>query len=239
MYQLAYDAQPRRIRDVIRYERLKENDPRDGFVENEQYQVLNAGAEELWLKSILATAYTFGFRSSELTEMKVRKVNLNHRTITLAAGTTKNDDARIVVMTTAVHDLISKCLAGKGKDDYVFTRGGEQVKDFRGAWWALCTKAGLGKFVKDEDEKLKWTGLIFHDLRRSAVRNMIRAGIPEVVAMKISGHKTRSVFDRYNIVSPDDFVRAAAKLEAAAKPTEPRTEPDKISGARLKLVRTA
>jgi site-specific recombinase XerD len=106
-------------------------------VENEQYQVLNAGAEELWLKSILATAYTFGFRSSELTEMKVRKVNLNHRTITLAAGTTKNDDARIVVMTTAVHDLISKCLAGKGKDDYVFTRGGEQVKDFRGAWWAL------------------------------------------------------------------------------------------------------
>jgi hypothetical protein len=66
-------AQPRRIRDVIRYERLKENDPRDGFVENEQYQVLNAGAEELWLKSILATSYTFGFRSSELTEMKVRK----------------------------------------------------------------------------------------------------------------------------------------------------------------------
>jgi len=183
-------------------------------VENEQYQVLNAGAEELWLKSILATGYIFGFRRSELTEMKVRQVNLNHRTIALAAGTTKNDDARIVVMTKAVHELISECVQGKANDDSVFTRSGnERVKDFRGAWWSLCTKADLGKFVTGENMKPKWKGLIFHDLRRSAVRNMIRAGIPEVVAMKISGHKTRSVFDRYNIVSPDDFVKAAAKLE--------------------------
>ncbi len=66
-------------------------------------------------------------------------------------------------MTQEVFDLVSQCVAGKAKR-IAFVRSGEAVKDFRGAWWALCEKAGLGKFVKDENDKLKWQGLFFHDL---------------------------------------------------------------------------
>src|SRR5262249_15291208 len=77
----------------------------------------------------------------------------------------------------------------------------------------LCEQSGLGKWEKDEKGKERWRGLIFHDLRRSAVRNLIRSGGSERVAMNISGHKSRSVFDRYNIVSDADLREATAKIE--------------------------
>ncbi len=206
----------------LKFPRLKENAPRKGFVDDTAYGKLMGKAKELWLRGLLATAYTFGFRSSELIELRVEQINLADRSMGLDPGDTKNDDARTIRMTQEVYNFLAACKSGKKKGDYVFTRSGEPVKDFRGAWWALCAKAGLGKFVKAEDDKLRWEGLLFHDLRRSAVRNMVRAGIPEVVSMRISRHKSRSVFDRYNIVSESDLVDAASKLEER---TDPTTDP--------------
>lgn len=112
----------------------------------------------------------------------------------------KNGEARKVALTGDAKNLLAACIAGKSAEDAVFTRGSKPVADFRGTWEKITLAAGV-------------PGLLFHDLRRSAIRAMVRAGIPEVVCMKISGHKTRNVFDRYNITSERDLADATRKIE--------------------------
>jgi integrase len=141
-------------------------------------------------------------------------------------------------MTDAVYMLLSECVRGKKADAYVFTRrSGEPVRDFRTTWRRACVAASVGHWICPECEgqqvltanqcpkcKRKWKsndrryrGAIFHDWRRTGVRAMVRRGIPERVAMAISGHRTRSVFDRYNIVNDADLRDAARKMNAPAE----------------------
>ncbi len=89
----------------------------------------------------------------------------------------------------------------------VFHTYGKRIKDFRGAWEEASNRAGLWN---EETDKPKY---IFHDLRRTGARNLVRAGVPERVVMLIGGWKTRSVFERYNVVSERDLHDAAAKPE--------------------------
>ena len=103
---------------------------------------------------------------------------------------------------------------------YVFHKQGKKIVDIKWVWSRACRETGLGfgyrlrgKYVEKWEAKGLTVGPYFHDNRRSAVRNMTRAGVDRKTAMRISGHKTESVFNRYDITDDRDLADAAKKLE--------------------------
>ena len=139
-------------------------------------------------------------------------MDVREGTIRLDLGTTKSGEGRLVYLTSELKPLLEDQL--KRVDELGWKLGrivlflfphlsgqylGRRIRDFRKAWYTAIKKAGCA-------------GMIRHDFRRTAVRNMINSGIPERVAMQITGHRTRSVFDRYHIVSPSDLQNASLKI---------------------------
>lgn len=202
MYRWALKITPPMVNRVPEFPtRLPESPARQGFITEEEFERLAGACPFPWLRALMTTAYRFGFRRSELLWLRVSQVDLENRTIRLEPGTTKNKQGRTVVMTSDVYALLSECVRGKGEADYVFTwQDGRPVRDFRSAWAKMAQAAGL-------------PGLLLHDFRRSAIRNMIRRGVSATVAKKISGHLTDSVFQRYNITDERDLAEAALLIE--------------------------
>jgi len=188
---------------------LRENNTRKGFFEHGDFMALRDKLPD-YLKGFVSFAYKTGWRVSEIENLTWGQVDREQGIVRLEAGETKNDEGRTVYLDEELQEVIKAQWESRKKNGkltpYVFPGkdGKERMKDFRGAWAKACKEAGIGK-------------RLFHDLRRTAVRNMVRAGIPERVAMMISGHKTRSVFERYNIVSDADLKEAAQKQETYLK----------------------
>jgi integrase len=234
-YRIALESDPPRVARLPKIPRLKENNVRKGFLEFPEYERLSRECIGVgpWLCGILETGYTFGWRDEEVTNLRAGAVDLVNRCVRLYPGETKNDDGRMAFMTAELYEALAPLMVGKSGDDYVFTReDGSSVVDFRKAWWKVCTAAGLGAMVcrkckaaSDAPSYCKschsgnigYRGLLFHDLRRTAIRNMVRRGIPEKWAMQVSGHKTRSVFERYNIVCEADLRETARRMEEGAR----------------------
>jgi integrase len=205
MFHLGQQATPPKVIRAPQFPKLAENNVRSGFLEDGQYRRLVEHYPALWFRSLVECGRTYGWRVSELLNMRVKQVDLTQRVIRLEPGTTKNRDGREVIMTEAVHALLSAMIHSKEHDDYVFTRdNGKRVRDFRGSWRRACTYVGV-------------PSLLFHDLRRTGARNMRRAGIAEGVIMKIGGWRTRSVFERYAIVDRSDMTDAILKLQTSEK----------------------
>jgi integrase len=118
---------------------------------------------------------------------------------------------------------------GVGLSAHVFHRYGRPINRtiFGKRWRRACIRAGLGRRVKDENGVLRYAGKHFHDFRRTAARNMIRAGVPQSIAMRVTGHETDAMFNRYDITDNRDKVSA---LEAARRFSErqPGTGPSLV-----------
>ena len=137
------------------------------------------------------------------------QVNLDARLIRLEPEQTKTSEARVLPLPSV---LVTMLQAVGPKEGRVF-----DGTNMRKEWMVACHLAGLGTRIEIEGKPYPYyKGLTLHDLRRSAVRNLRNAGVAETVAMKISGHKTRSVFERYNIVSTEDVTSAMRAVESAS-----------------------
>jgi integrase len=181
---------------------LEENNARQGFIEKAEFLQLREQLPQ-YLKDPISFLYRTGWRVSEMRSLEWRDVDLTAQVVRLRAENSKNNQPREVPygFSAGLAEIIMRAQSNRRLNSrLVFHhRGGKPLSDFRKAWKAACTKAGLGK-------------ILVHDLRRSAVRNLVRAGVPERVAMELSGHRTRTVFERYNIVSPNDKQAALQKL---------------------------
>lgn len=201
---------------------LPEKNVRAGFFDYEAFQsVRNAMRKEV-ARDISTLGYWTGWRLGELLKLEVRQVDVKQHAIVLEPGKTKGGEGRIVFLEGESWEIVEKWyrrrVVGNTVVRSLFHRAGKPVRSIREAWTRACTKAGH-------------PGMLFHDLRRSAIRNMLRAGIQERVAMKISGHRTRSVFDRYNIVNEDDLKAAALKLSQESPTKTPTTTKKEKRGA--------
>jgi integrase len=201
-FTLAMQSTPPKIRLMPHFPHLREDNIRTGFVTDAEAERIIAECSKvgLWAVALITTLFEFGFRVGEAVNLRVRQVDLANRTIVLNPGETKSGKGRTAVMTSRVYELLKACVMGKQPDDYVFTRDGKRVIDFRVTWTNVTKAVGL-------------PDLLVHDLRRSAVKRMIRRGISQTTAMKISGHRTESIFRRYAIVGEEDLRDAARKLE--------------------------
>jgi integrase len=180
---------------------LEENNARQGFLDYGSFLVLRENLPEN-RRDPVTFLYHSAWRVSEMKALEWRDVDLPGKLVRLRPEISKNKDGRLLPLKGELLEIIERAKQARQLScPYVFHDNGQPIGDFRKVWKRACKQAGLG-------------AVIVHDLRRSAVRNMVRAGIHERVAMSLSGHKTRSVFDRYNIVSEADLARATEKLQA-------------------------
>jgi len=206
MYSLGVEAG--KVAHRPRFPTIAVNNARKGFFEKDQFEAVVSALPE-YLKPLVRFLYVSGWRVGEARALRWRDVNLHASVARLEGEHTKNRKARTLPFgaspvladlfkrqrhaTTAYERRTGKIVT------HVFHRNGRPIGSFRKAWAKACTDA-------------KVPGRLVHDLRRTAVRNMVRAGVPQNVVMAIAGHKTDAMFRRYDIVDEKDLAAAMRKL---------------------------
>jgi integrase len=208
-FQLGYERKPQLVERIPPIKKLGENNVRKGFLTPEQYRALLAELPS-HLRGITCIAYHVANRKGELFNLEWSDVELdgNPPVFTLWPGETKNRDGRTLpILAGEMLETLRQLKAERDekwpKARHVFLNEEGRPLAYhmmRKVWSDACARAGV-------------PDLLFHDLRRSAVRNLRRAGVTQKVAREFSGHKTDAVFDRYNITDFADLRDAATRLE--------------------------
>jgi integrase len=188
---------------------LKDSAARRGFFEREAFEKVR-GLLPVEVQPVVTFAYLTGWRlKSEILPLQWRQVDFTAREVRLDPGTTKNGEARVYPFTADLETLLKaqdedrKRLKKAGTIcPYVFHRDGERIKDFKASWLTATKAAGC-------------PGRILHDFRRTAVRNLERAGVSRSAAMAMVGHKTEAIYRRYAIVDATALREAATKIDQA------------------------
>jgi integrase len=205
-YTLAMREEPPLIRKAPYIPKLDEDNVRQGFIEQAQYERL-LGELPDELKAIFVCGYYVGCRKNELRLLTWEQVDFADGEIRIYGSQTKNGKPRTIPIYHGDMEtwLRTQYAARPEGNPFVFYGARKRpIGDHLDGWHEACGRAEMA-------------GLYFHDLRRSAIRNMERAGIPRSVAMKISGHLTESVYKRYDIVSRGDIDTAKKKLAEYTK----------------------
>jgi len=183
----------------------EQGNERRGFFEAEEFSRLLGHLPED-LHDVCRFAYITGWRKSEIASLTWSDVEGD--VVRLRGEHSKNGEARSVVLAGELAEVIKRRKQLRLSSDVltgsIFHRDGNAIAEFRKSWATACKKAGLA-------------GKLFHDFRRTAVRNMVRSGVPQSIAMKISGHKTASMFRRYDISNEDDLREALLRVESYQK----------------------
>ncbi len=216
MFRLAFQHTPPKVVRIPHIPMLEENNIRSGFFEHEDFLALR-GALPDYAKVPVTLAYYSGMRMGEVFSLQWSQVNMSDEKLFLKAQDTKTGIPRVLYFPQDLSRVLEawkqRCEEKWSSCPWICHRGGIQLRSLKHSWRQACVRVGLGKMVEDKEKGREvWQGRIPHDFRRTAVRNMVRAGIPEKVSMAISGHITRSVFDRYNIVNETDLKAAKTKL---------------------------
>jgi integrase len=204
-FKLAHRAKS--VSSVPEIEFLAEAPPRSGFVDRGSFDKIVALLPS-WLRPAVTTMYVLGWRKSEVLGLTPDQVDLKAGTVTLTPEQTKTAEPRVVPLPEELRKVMKKQLASVAKlkkqgtpTRWLFHRPrGAAIGSFKKRWRTACTRAGHPT-------------LLVHDLRRSAARNLTRAGVPEQTAMRFLGHKSNSTFRRYRILDERDMINAAAQLD--------------------------
>ena len=199
-------------------DRLRENPPRQGFFEHPEYLAVRAHLPAPW-QDILDLAYYSGWRKQEILGLTWDEIDEAGGVIRLSPGRSKTLVGRILPISPPIAEALARRRARRDPGSpLVFHRDGIPIRRWRTAWRTACQAAGVPtRFL--------------HDCRRTAARNLIRANVPERVAMLLTGHKSRAIFDRYNIIHEQELLDAGDQLveylaqQAQAVPARRRSHP--------------